>query len=61
MLSFAGVTTVVDAGSTGAMTFNGLRKFICDESKTRVLVKVLFYSLVKTVLEVTSWNLVVRH
>ncbi|KAK3751644.1 hypothetical protein QZH41_020129 [Actinostola sp. cb2023] len=32
-----GVTTVVDAGSAGAHTFQGLRKYICERSKTRVL------------------------
>ncbi|KAK2564556.1 Deacetylase [Acropora cervicornis] len=32
-----GVTTVVDAGSAGATTFPGLRKFIAEKSKTRVL------------------------
>ncbi|KAL5015137.1 hypothetical protein ScPMuIL_009407 [Solemya velum] len=32
-----GVTTVVDAGSAGASTFPGLRKFIAERSKTRVL------------------------
>ncbi|XP_041378420.1 deacetylase Oant_2987-like [Gigantopelta aegis] len=32
-----GVTTVVDAGSAGAATFAGLRKFIAEVSKTRVL------------------------
>ncbi len=32
-----GVTTVVDAGSSGAMTFEGLRKYICKKSQTRVL------------------------
>ncbi|KAL9979660.1 hypothetical protein ACROYT_G017357 [Oculina patagonica] len=32
-----GVTTVVDAGSAGATTFPGLRKFIADKSQTRVL------------------------
>lgn len=31
-----GVTTVVDAGSSGASTFMGLRKFIIEPSKTRV-------------------------
>ncbi|XP_045162393.1 deacetylase EF_0837-like isoform X1 [Mercenaria mercenaria] len=31
-----GVTTVIDAGSSGASTFLGLRKFIVDKSKTRV-------------------------
>ena len=32
-----GVTTVVDAGSAGAMTFKGLKEFIVKSSKTRVL------------------------
>ena len=32
-----GVTTVVDGGSSGAMTFEGLRKYICEPSQTRVL------------------------
>ena len=32
-----GVTTVLDAGSSGASTFQGLRKFIAEPSKTRVL------------------------
>ena len=32
-----GVTTVVDAGSSGASTFNGLREFIAKKSLTRVL------------------------
>eukprot|EP00093_Oithona_nana_P013343 13343.XXX_268142_265920_1 [CDS] Oithona nana genome sequencing. len=32
-----GVTTVVDAGSAGCMTFRGLRKYICEKSATRVL------------------------
>jgi dihydroorotase len=32
-----GVTTVVDAGSSGASTFNGLREFIAKKSNTRVL------------------------
>ncbi|XP_059141750.1 deacetylase Atu3266-like [Physella acuta] len=32
-----GVTTVVDAGSSGSATFPGLRKFIAESSKTRVL------------------------
>ena len=32
-----GVTTVVDGGSAGCMTFPGLRKFIAERSKTRVL------------------------
>ena len=32
-----GVTTVVDGGSSGAMTFEGLRKYICETSHTRVL------------------------
>ncbi|KAH9513475.1 hypothetical protein Btru_033156 [Bulinus truncatus] len=31
-----GVTSVVDAGSAGASTFPGLRKFIAERSKTRV-------------------------
>ncbi|XP_060552567.1 deacetylase EF_0837-like isoform X2 [Ruditapes philippinarum] len=31
-----GVTTIIDAGSSGATTFLGLRKFIIDQSKTRV-------------------------
>ncbi|KAK6964983.1 deacetylase Atu3266-like isoform X1 [Biomphalaria glabrata] len=31
-----GVTAVVDAGSAGASTFPGLRKFIAEKSKTRV-------------------------
>lgn len=32
-----GVTTIVDAGSAGSSTFLGLRKFIAERSKTRVL------------------------
>ena len=32
-----GVTTVIDGGSAGSMTFQGLKKFICENSKTRVL------------------------
>ena len=32
-----GVTTVVDAGSAGADTFPGFRKFIIDVSDTRIL------------------------
>lgn len=32
-----GVTTVVDAGSAGCGTFKGLRKFIMERSRTRVL------------------------
>ncbi len=32
-----GVTTVVDAGSAGANTFAGLRHFVIERSKTRVL------------------------
>ncbi len=32
-----GVTTVVDAGSAGAMTFAGLRRFVAERSSTRVL------------------------
>lgn len=32
-----GVTTVVDAGSAGASTFPGLRKFIAEKSQTTVL------------------------
>ncbi|NPV09282.1 MAG: amidohydrolase/deacetylase family metallohydrolase [Anaerolineae bacterium] len=32
-----GVTTVVDAGTAGAATFDGLRHFVVDGSKTRVL------------------------
>ena len=32
-----GVTTAVDAGSAGATTFNGFRKFIAEPSKTRAL------------------------
>ncbi|XP_013396505.1 uncharacterized protein LOC106163459 isoform X2 [Lingula anatina] len=32
-----GVTTVVDAGSAGCGTFPGLRKYIAEKSKTRVL------------------------
>ncbi|XP_064642399.1 deacetylase Oant_2987-like [Lineus longissimus] len=31
-----GVTTVVDAGSAGATTFQGLRKYVAEKSKTRV-------------------------
>ena len=34
---FKGVTTVVDAGSSGATTFAGLREFIAKKSTTRVL------------------------
>ncbi|XP_065184156.1 deacetylase Atu3266-like [Sycon ciliatum] len=32
-----GVTTAVDAGSAGATTFPGLRKFIAEKSRTRLL------------------------
>nr|XP_022339401.1 uncharacterized protein LOC111134562 [Crassostrea virginica] len=32
-----GVTTIVDGGSAGASTFQGLRRYIADRSKTRVL------------------------
>jgi dihydroorotase len=32
-----GVTTVLDAGSSGALTFPGFRKFVIDVSRTRVL------------------------
>lgn len=32
-----GVTTVVDAGSSGAQTFPGLRKYIIEVSQTRIL------------------------
>ncbi len=32
-----GVTTVVDAGSSGAQTFPGLRKYIVEVSQTRIL------------------------
>ena len=32
-----GVTTVVDGGSAGAMTYRGLQKFIIERSDTRVL------------------------
>ena len=32
-----GVTTVIDGGSAGSMTFQGLKKYICEPSKTRVL------------------------
>ena len=32
-----GVTTVVDAGSAGAQTFPGLRKYIIEVSRTRIL------------------------
>ncbi|KAK6176221.1 hypothetical protein SNE40_014545 [Patella caerulea] len=32
-----GVTTVVDAGSSGACTFPGLKKFIAERSETRLL------------------------
>ncbi|XP_052760379.1 deacetylase Oant_2987-like isoform X1 [Mya arenaria] len=31
-----GVTTVIDAGSSGASTFMGLRKYVMERSKTRV-------------------------
>jgi dihydroorotase len=31
-----GVTTIVDAGSTGAGTFAGLRKYVIERAKTRV-------------------------
>ena len=31
-----GVTTVVDAGSSGAMTYPGLKHFIMDKSRTRI-------------------------
>jgi predicted amidohydrolase len=33
------VTTVVDGGSSGAMTFEGLKQFISLKSSTRVLVR----------------------
>ena len=33
----SGTTTVVDAGTAGAATFNGLRWFIIERSRTRVL------------------------
>ncbi len=32
-----GVTTALDAGSSGALTFPGFRKFVIDVSQTRVL------------------------
>ncbi len=32
-----GVTTVIDAGSSGAMTFPGLRMYIVESSQTRIL------------------------
>jgi dihydroorotase len=32
-----GVTTAVDAGSSGAQTFPGLRRYIIDRSQTRIL------------------------
>ena len=32
-----GVTTVVDGGSAGCMTYPGLRRFVVDQSSTRVL------------------------
>lgn len=32
-----GVTTVVDAGSSGAQTFPGLRRYVIERSRTRVL------------------------
>ncbi len=32
-----GATTVVDAGTAGAATFNGLKWFVADRSRTRVL------------------------
>ena len=32
-----GVTTVVDAGSAGALTFKGFKKFIIERSRTRIL------------------------
>jgi dihydroorotase len=32
-----GVTTAVDAGSSGAQTFPGLRRFIVDRAETRIL------------------------
>ena len=32
-----GVTTAVDGGSAGCMTFAGLRRFIAERSETRVL------------------------
>ncbi|MCD6529683.1 amidohydrolase/deacetylase family metallohydrolase [Candidatus Bathyarchaeota archaeon] len=31
-----GVTTVVDAGSAGALTFRGFRRFIVEKSRTRI-------------------------
>jgi len=34
---FLGVTTVVDAGSSGAMTFNGLKQLTCASASTRIL------------------------
>jgi dihydroorotase len=34
---YKGVTTVVDAGSSGAQTFPGLRQYIIDVSQTRIL------------------------
>jgi hypothetical protein len=38
----SGVTTVVDGGSSGAMTFEGLKQFISLKSSTRVLVHFSF-------------------
>ena len=32
-----GVTTVLDVGSSGADTFNGLKQYVIDQSRTRVL------------------------
>jgi len=32
-----GVTTAVDAGSAGAQTFPGLRRYVIDQSRTRIL------------------------
>jgi dihydroorotase len=32
-----GVSTAIDAGSSGAQNFEGFKKFIIDESKTRIL------------------------
>ena len=34
---FRGVTTVVDGGSSGCMTYPGLKRFVMDKSETRVL------------------------
>jgi len=34
----SGVTTVVDAGSAGAATFEGLRRYVLARARTRVLV-----------------------